>query len=368
MDTDPGVGNATGLMVNGQDIDEDFSIPTTGLTEGVHKLYVRLINGDGRWSIYDKNVFYISPNNENTANIASAEYFVDTDPGVGSATALAVTGNSIDENLSLPTIGLTDGVHKLYVRLFNDDGSWSFYDKNVFYINPDHENTANVVSAEYFIDTDPGMGNGEPLAITGNAIDQNSSIATTGLQDGVHKLYLRLFNANGSWSLYDSAGFYLSEALNNTAFLSEAEYFFDIDPGIGNGTPITFSEAEILDSDFNIDVPNDLPVGDHIVYVRVRNTEGTWSLNAYSGPSTLSTTDTTLNNFRMYPIPAQDVLNFNTNNQPIENLKIIDFNGQVVLDVIPEGFKLDVSHLSAGTYLIYLKTAIGSISKQLIKQ
>ncbi|WP_422105618.1 T9SS type A sorting domain-containing protein [Winogradskyella sp.] len=368
IDTDPGVGNGVGLTVSGNVIDQSFDIPTTGLMDGVHKLYVRVINDDGSWSLYDKNVFYANPNNENTAAIVSGEYFMDTDPGVGNGISLTVSGNTVDQNFSIPTTGILDGVHKLYVRLFNADGSWSLYDTNVFYANPNNENSASIVSAEYFIDTDPGPSNANPLTISGNAIDQNINIPTTGLADGVHKLYVRLHNADGSWSLYDKAVFYLSADLSNTAFLSEAEYFIDIDPGIGNGTPITFSETEVLDSDFEIDVPNDLPVGDHIVYVRVRNTQGVWSLHAYSGPSTLSTTENPLRDFKMYPIPVRDVLTFETNNQRIENIMIIDLNGKVVLDVIPEGFNIDLSDLNAGTYLIYLKTIVGSISKKLVKQ
>ena len=302
------------------------------------------------------------------AQITSAEYFIDTDPGVGNGSPITVSGNVIDQDLNVPTTGLTDGVHKLYIRVQNNDGNWSLYDRNVFYINPSNDNTANIAAAEYFIDTDPGVGNGVGLTVAGNVIDQNFNIPTTGLADGVHKLYLRLHNADGSWSLYDRAVFYLSEDLSNTASLSEAEYFFDIDPGIGNGTPITFSETEALDSDFEIDVPNDLPQGDHIVYVRIRNTQGDWSLYAYSRPSTLSTAENVLSNFKMYPIPIRDILTFDTNNQPIKNVKIIDLNGRVVLDIIPEGFKIDLSDLNSGIYLIYLKTNVGSISKKLIKQ
>ena len=289
IDTDPGVGNGTPLTMSGSVIDQNYSIPTTGLSDGIHKLYVRIINDNGTWSIYDKNVFYINPSQSNTANIASAEYFFDTDPGVGNGTALAMTGSTVDQNYSIPTTGLSDGIHKLYVRTINDDGSWSIYDKNVFYINPSQTNTANIASAEYFFDTDPGIGNGTALTMSGSSIDQNYNIPTTGLSVGVHRLYIRVINDDGTWSLYDRNAFYINPNASNPALITSAEYFLDTDLGVGNGTPISVSGSSI---DQNIAVPTTgLADGTYTLYIRLINANGTWSL--YDGkPFTLGPADT----------------------------------------------------------------------------
>ncbi|MEW4923084.1 T9SS type A sorting domain-containing protein [Algibacter sp. 2305UL17-15] len=368
IDTDPGVGNGTSLTLSGNSIDQDFNIPTTGLSDGIHKLYVRILNNSGAWSIYDKNVFYINPNNSNTANIASAEYFMDTDPGVGNGTALTVSGNIIDQDFNIPTTGVSGGVHKLYLRLINDVGTWSLYDKNVFYINPNNSNTANITSAEYFVDTDPGVGNGTPLTVSGNIIDQDFNIPTTGLSNGVHKLYLRLINDDDTWSLYDNNVFYVSPNLTNTALITSAEYFFDIDPGVGNATTIDLSDAETFDVDLVVQVPSDLPDGDHILYIRVLNTDGTWSLYAPSEQLfTLSNEDVVLNNFKFYPNPVKAILFLDTNNQNITDFKVIDLNGKIVLDHLPIKNQIDLSYLESGTYLFHLKTDSGSISKKIIK-
>ncbi|MEM6517623.1 MAG: hypothetical protein AAF688_15685, partial [Bacteroidota bacterium] len=244
FDTDPGVGNGSSLSVSGNTIDQDFSIPTTGLSEGIHKLYIRLINDNGQWSLYDNNVFYVNPSQDNSTQISGAEYFIDTDPGVGNGNSLSVTGNTINQDFSIPTVGLSSGVHKLHIRFLNTDGSWSLYDKRIFYINPNNENTAQIIGAEYFIDTDPGIGNGTALTVTGSQIDQNFNIPTGGLSDGSHKLFIRLINDDGGWSLYDSQLFYLSEGNTNTAFITAAEYFFDLDPGIGNANSLDLDEVE----------------------------------------------------------------------------------------------------------------------------
>ncbi|WP_370478270.1 MopE-related protein [Tamlana flava] len=276
IDSDPGIGNGTALAMNGNVIDADYSIPTTGLSDGIHKLYIRVINADGTWSVYDKNVFYINPNQTNTANIAGAEYFYDTDPGIGNGTALAMSGNNIDQNYSIPTTGLTSGVHKLYVRVINDDGTWSIYDKNVFYINPNHSNTANIAGAEYFIDTDPGVGNGTSLTVSGNTINQNFNISTTGLSMGVHKLFVRVINDDGAWSIYDKNVFYINPNQTNTALISEAEYFIDTDPGVGNGSPLVMT-GNSVDEIYNIPTTG-MTDGTYTLYVRIINADGSWSI------------------------------------------------------------------------------------------
>lgn len=365
IDTDPGVGNGTSISMSGEVIDSDFTIPTTGLSEGIHKLYVRTLGTDGNWSLYANKVFYINPVQENTANITSAEYFVDTDPGVGNGTPLALTGESINQNYTIPTTGLSEGTHKLYIRVLNSEGNWSLYDQNLFYVNPSQVNASTIVSAEYFIGTDPGFGNGTVLSISGTEINQNLAL-THSLTDGFHKMYVRVLNAEGMWSLYEKKLLHVYQ--NNTALITAAEYFFDIDPGFGNATSIDFGDVENLDQDFTVQVPTDLPEGDHYLYLRVLNTDGVWSLYSISETLTsLSVEDEIANQFKFYPNPVKDVLFLETNNQDIKDLKIIDTNGRVVLEKLPLNAKVDLSSLNSGTYLLYLTTLTGSISKKLIK-
>lgn len=368
FDIDPGIGNGTALALSGAELDASLNIPTTGLSKGLHNLYVRVLDQSGNWSLYDKNVFYVSPDNDNSANIASAEYFFDTDPGVGNGNAMSVSGNMVDQDFSLPTTGLSSGVHKLYVRLVNTDGTWSLYDKNVFYVSPDNENSASIASAEYFFDTDPGVGNGTALKVSGNAIDQNFGVPTTGLSNGIHKLHVRLVNTNGTWSLYDKHVFYVDQGNSNTALITAAEYFFDIDPGIGNATAIDLDDQETIDMDMAIDVPSDLPAGDHFLYMRVQNTNGQWSLYALGelqGP--LSVIEEEKVQFKFYPNPVKDLVHFQLQNQGTINLKVINLKGEIVLENQLENNQADLSFLTSGVYLFYLKTENAQFSRKFLK-
>ena len=54
--------------------------------------------------------------------------------------------------------------------------------------------TQNIVQAEYFIDADPGYGAASPIAISPapNLDNLNFSIPVSGVQEGMHTLYIRV--------------------------------------------------------------------------------------------------------------------------------------------------------------------------------
>ena len=91
--------------------------------------------------------------------------------------------------------------------------------------------------------------------------------------------------------------------------------------------------------------------------------------------------DTILNNFnekieefakiKIYPNPAQEILNIETTGLNIENLQVtvVDYMGKTVQSIKPktEVIKLEVSYLKAGNYIIYVNDGLQSIVEQFIK-
>ena len=68
-------------------------------------------------------------------NIIQAEYFIDNDPGVGSATSITITsGATIDENFLGATNGLPSGSYTIYMRTKDDNGVWGFTEARNFII------------------------------------------------------------------------------------------------------------------------------------------------------------------------------------------------------------------------------------------
>ncbi|MFZ4635343.1 MAG: hypothetical protein ACOYNO_14150, partial [Saprospiraceae bacterium] len=154
--------------------------------------------------------------------ILAAEYFIDTDPGVGNGTPINITqGDVVNGSFTLSVVGVSAGFHRLYIRGKNKSGQWGFVSSQLFKVegavvaNPADE---TIVAAEYFIDTDPGVGNGVsiPVPVPGNSIDvQNATLDITEcLSVGTHRLYVRGQNASGQWGFYNAPTTFTIEAVS----------------------------------------------------------------------------------------------------------------------------------------------------------
>lgn len=302
IDTDPGAGQGTAIPVTpGLDLNNvSVAINVNGLPSGTHRLYIRTRNAEGSWGLTQVKEFVIDfdpsyPSAPEAAqNIMAAEYFFDTDPGTGNGIPIAVTpGTDVnDVTVALTTTGLAVGTHRLYLRTKSLEGHWSITQTKEFVVNADFSYPApppaplNVQAAEYFIDTDPGAGQGTSIPITPGIDLSNvhATINTNGLALGVHRLYLRSKSAEGHWSITQVNEFVVSSdfsyppappaSLNVVA----AEYFIDTDPGVGKGTAIAITPGVDIS---NIPVTiNTSGLSDafHRLYIRTKSEEGRWSI------------------------------------------------------------------------------------------
>jgi len=222
IDTDPGQGNGTAIPTSGGAlISESINVSTTGLGVGYHIIAVRTQNAEGRWSMYERRLFLVQDPTDDlyfprpVSEIVAAEYFIDTDPGVGNATEIPTAGGAIiGESVAIPTNGLTAGFHHIFVRTQNAEGRWSMYEKRRFLIQDpvdDLEFPPNkIVELEYFVDTDPGVGNGISIAVdTPVRLLELTELmlSTGGVGVGMHTLFMRARNEVGIWSPEVSAPF-----------------------------------------------------------------------------------------------------------------------------------------------------------------
>ncbi|MBS1563904.1 MAG: hypothetical protein JST39_05920, partial [Bacteroidetes bacterium] len=237
FDTDPGFGNGTNITINSAGLDSTLALSAAGMTPGLHTLYMRLKSGTGTWStVYQSNVL-LTNGVSGTAGIVSAEYFFDTDPGFGKGKAVAVNGGgSMDSTLLFSMEGLTAGLHTFYLRLLSNSGAWStVYQSNVLVSSG--AGTGSIVSAEYFYDTDPGIGKATAMTLSGGQLDSTLAFPVNGLAAGQHTLYVRLLNNAGQWSFYYSGNFTVFSGSGSEA-ISKLEYFFDADSGVNKNTII----------------------------------------------------------------------------------------------------------------------------------
>jgi PKD repeat protein len=137
-----------------------------------------------------------------------------------------------------------------------------------------------IVGMEYFIDNDPGFGNGNPIS-TGspsNTVSFNTAITLPGgLEDGFHSLGIRAISDSGAWSITESRSF-VTHSLTVDNPVTALEYFYDDDPGAGNGIPITTGGASDTIR-LALDIPlSGLEAGFHRLYIRALNEDGVWGI------------------------------------------------------------------------------------------
>ena len=211
-------------------------------------------------------------------NITAMEYFIDEDPGFGMGEPISITeGTIVDANVDIPTSELSNGVHHLYVRSLDADGLWSMTEARPFSIItptiPQQE--VDLVALEYFIDHDPGVGNGISLDIDeGPSASLTEQIDVSDFESGLHFLHLRGKGSDDQWGVIESRPFYLAEEPSQGRNLITVEYYFDSDPGLGNVEQIDINPAsKEIDLEGVLNT-SDLSLGNHVMGIRVVDEQG----------------------------------------------------------------------------------------------
>ena len=245
------------------------------LSEGIHTFYVHGQDSAGNWGASISSTLVIdktsptvsnilaSPNlangitainltgtaNDTASTIVSAEWFTGNDPGAGNGTAMTVTGTApynLAGNVNVST--WVTGSYTLYVRAKDKAGNWGTpvgvsvtVDSSAPTIsvvgaspNPSNGTTAvilsasaadvgsSVVTAEWFSGTDPGVGNGIAMSITGTGPwGLTASINTSSWPSGNYTLFVRAKDASGNWST--TASTVLATVSANTLFTNGFE-------------------------------------------------------------------------------------------------------------------------------------------------
>jgi len=221
-------------------------------------------------------------------DIMYAEYYIDDDPGVGNGINLNIgAGDTIEYAKQIPLGGFSVGFHSLNIRVRDNEGVWSIASRNTIFVSDTSSafqyTQPQLTEAEYFLDTDPGVGNGTPFAITaGDSISLDTNFPAAGLPLGFHDFFTRVKDEDGKWSIYDGKPFFIyddqyTDLRKTKRKIAVAEYFFDTDPGVGNGTPISFNIYDTVDINRYIPVVG-LDTGYHYVYMRVMGEDLSWSL------------------------------------------------------------------------------------------
>ena len=194
----------------------------------------------------------------------------------------------------------------------------------------------------------------------GQTLEDTFVIPTSGLANGLHVLHIRVQDLDGTWSLFYRDYFYI-HTINNfvSTPITGAEYFFDTDPGVGNGTSITITEGFMIDETLAIPVPAEMADGDHYLYIRVRNTDNNWStyiFALFNVDSNLSIEEINHQDFKVFPNPTNTFLNIRINTDFEYSLQLFDIHGKELnyMEINSLESKMDVSNYPDGVYLLHV--------------
>lgn len=214
FDRDPGFGKGkiAGVSSNGT---QKFKADLSNLKQGFHTLNVRGKNVFG-WSQTQTFQFVLF---EKTSEIIGTEYYFNEDPGHGKGKFTAIAPNDSSVNikqsatkLDIDVSGINPGYHILNVRALNGDKTWSDPITTPFIYAQAPEIPKK---AEYYIDRDPGEGNGSVIK-TSNNNTIAFALETEKQKDGNHILFIRTQDEQGNWNMEESSPFQLKKINDNT--------------------------------------------------------------------------------------------------------------------------------------------------------
>lgn len=291
FDSDPGEGNGHPLTAfdgDWNDALEQGMASAASPAVGDHLLYIRVRAADGTWSNEYKTVLHVSPAiNGRAIQVQAAEYFWGTDPGEGAGLPMLAFDSDFDsalEQADIASNGATLGDNVLGVRVQGADGNWSATFWSIVHVGPALiARDVHLQVGEFFLDNDPGEGNGTTLTAMNGAWDEameQGLASTPSPSEGDHLLYVRMLGANGQWSNEYKTVLHVSAPVNaRSVTVLTAEYYWDTDPGAGNGLSLSAADGD-FDGALERAMLNDVPVltaGAHVLGVRMLGADGGWS-------------------------------------------------------------------------------------------
>jgi hypothetical protein len=256
FESDPGFGAATPLpaFTANQNVDLSFLASTSGVPKGMRTLGIRVRDSNNVWSMPMYTLVYVTADSPGVIeNISGAEYFFDNDPGVASATAIAIgtAAPVVDVTFAANSAGLSVGMHIFGLRIRNAFGEWGMPSYTPIYV----DRSRTITKLEYFFDTDPGIGNGTEVAITPatNSLDADFVLNTSSLSPATHTLGVRVAGDNDFWGIAETVDFVIC-ATGTPKFSADVAC---------EGSPTTFKDGsdflpgDVLSWDFDSDGKED---------------------------------------------------------------------------------------------------------------
>ena len=286
FDLDPGVGNGQSITVSTPDqtVTETATINTSSLSGGFHRVYFRMQASNGVWGMPYGYLLFVDSVSSSVSQISSLEYYWDLDPGYGMGSPIPITtvATEIEETDAITTASIATGFHRLFVRAQDDSGNWGIAESRLVYVDSSLGALKDTIDqVEYYWDMDPGYGNGALITVSNpdTLLTVDDLLPTDTLANGFHNLFVRARSKSGIWGIAESRLVYVDSSLGASKdTIDQIEYFWDIDPGYGNGALISVAVPDTTLDISDMLATDTLANGFHTLFVRARSNSGTWGM------------------------------------------------------------------------------------------
>ncbi|HNQ69529.1 MAG TPA: T9SS type A sorting domain-containing protein [Bacteroidales bacterium] len=294
--------------------------------------------------------------------IVTAEYFINIDPGEGNGIAINLGGTPLWEvTVNVPNIQLAVG-SKIYIRFKSTNGKWSA--PRSIKRKPYFENRGSTLEyGEYFINSDPGQGNGQQVSFQ-NGI---ANIYGLNIKRG-DKIYVRIRDNLNRWSLSRPVTFNFKEII-------KAEYYIKYGSG-GSSNPQLMNLSPYNEySCVYTAIDNDIPKNNFdTAFIRFQTKDKFYSQWAKRRMDNVGIDELSINKYKLanYPNPFSQVttISFSIPETAHVTLKIIGILGTYNTEIVSEKksagkyeIKFDASKLPEGMYYcqLYVNNQTSSI-------
>ena len=128
----------------------DQSIDISGLSDGIHYLNFRAVDGDGVSGLYYRYLFMVPASEMTDATVSGYEYWIDADY----ANRVSSSEPSTNVAQSIDVSRLSSGVHYLNFRAKRTDGEPGLYYRYLFVVPEKKEDYLQIDQVKYWVDDD----------------------------------------------------------------------------------------------------------------------------------------------------------------------------------------------------------------------
>ncbi|MCB0770159.1 MAG: T9SS type A sorting domain-containing protein [Flavobacteriales bacterium] len=142
-------------------------------------------------------------------NVVQAEYWVNSDPGFGSATPIALSSTTepdlIDETFTIPASDLEPGFNRVGIRTMDSNGDWGLTHLRTVHVTDTSRGTISRIEYFWDVEGDPGFGMATSISNPPTGVSDWNGPATINVPEAVipgpHIVYFRVMDDLGRWGL-----------------------------------------------------------------------------------------------------------------------------------------------------------------------